>query len=153
MDGALVNPVPVSACRALGARVVVAVNLNADLIGRGSTIASHGSDESDDPLSEIIRQHSGLRGMFGSERNLKRQFLGTGDRPGFSTVMMEAFNIMQDRITRARLAGDPPDVTINPRLGKVGLIDFHRAAEAIDLGAEASERALESIGEVIAALT
>jgi NTE family protein len=65
---------------------------------------------------------------------------------------MEAFNIMQDRITRARLAGDPPDVIINPRLGGVGLIDFHRAAEAIDIGAEATERALDAIGEVIAAL-
>jgi NTE family protein len=153
MDGALVNPVPVSACRALGARVVVAVNLNADLIGRGSTIASHGSDESDDPLTEIVRQHAGLRSMFGSERNIKRQFFGTADRPGFSTVMMEAFNIMQDRITRARLAGDPPDVTINPRLGKVGLIDFHRAAEAIDLGTEATERALTAITEVVTALS
>jgi NTE family protein len=147
MDGALVNPVPVSACRALGARVVVAVNLNADLIGRGSTIASHGSDESDDPLSEIVRQHSG------TEKSLMRQFFGTNDRPGFSTVMMEAFNIMQDRITRARLAGDPPDITINPRLGKVGLLDFHRAAEAIDIGTEATERALDSIGEAITALT
>jgi NTE family protein len=66
--------------------------------------------------------------------------------------MMEAFNIMQDRITRARLAGDPPDVIINPRMGSVGLLDFHRAAEAIELGAEATERALEPIAEVIAAL-
>ncbi len=152
MDGALVNPVPVSACRALGARVVIAVNLNADLIGRGSTIASHGSDASDDAVLQIVPQQRGLRAMFTSERTIKRQFLGSGERPGFSTVMMEAFNIMQDRITRARLAGDPPDVIINPRLGGLGLIDFHRAAEAIDIGTEATERALDSIGEVIAAL-
>src|SRR5262245_48048698 len=71
---------------------------------------------------------------------------------GFSTVMMEAFNIMQDRITRARLAGDPPDVVISPRLGNIGLIDFHRASEAIEIGAEAAERTLDAIGEVIAAL-
>ena len=152
MDGALVNPVPVSACRALGARVVVAVNLNADLIGRGSTISSHGSDASDEPVLQIVPQQRGLRAMFTSERTIKRQFLGTDERPGFSTVMMEAFNIMQDRITRARLAGDPPDVIINPRLGGVGLIDFHRAAEAIEIGAEATERALDAIGEVITAL-
>jgi NTE family protein len=151
MDGALVNPVPVSAARALGARVVIAVNLNADLIGRGSTIASHGSDDTDDVL-QMVQQQRGLRAMFGTEKALKRQFLGGAGRPGLSTVMMEAFNIMQDRITRARLAGDPPDVVINPRLGGVGLIDFHRAAEAIELGAEATEKALEPIGEVIAAL-
>ena len=152
MDGALVNPVPVSAARALGARVVVAVNLNADLIGRGSTIASHGSDESDETVDETTQQSRGLRSMFAAEHSLKRQFLGAAGRPGFSTVMMEAFNIMQDRITRARLAGDPPDVIINPRLGAIGLIDFHRADEAIALGAEATERALDSIGEVITAL-
>jgi NTE family protein len=152
MDGALVNPVPVSACRALGARVVVAVNLNADLIGRGSTISSHGSDTSDETVLEIAPQQRGLRAMFTSERSIKRQFLGTDERPGFSTVMMEAFNIMQDRITRARLAGDPPDVTINPRLGGLGLIDFHRASEAIEIGTEATERALDAIGEAITAL-
>ena len=152
MDGALVNPVPVSAARALGARVVIAVNLNADLIGRGSTIASHGSDEPDDDVLPAVPQQRGLRAMFGPEKMLKRQFLGAAGRPGFSTVMMEAFNIMQDRITRARLAGDPPDVVINPRLGGIGLMDFHRASEAIELGAEATEKALESIGEVIAAL-
>jgi NTE family protein len=153
MDGALVNPVPVSACRALGARVVVAVNLNADLIGRGATIPSHGSDESDHaPIEVAPPQPGGLRAMFGPERSLRRQFLGAAGRPGFSTVMMEAFNIMQDRITRARLAGDPPDVIINPRLGGVGLIDFHRAGEAMELGAEATERALDSIGEAMAAL-
>jgi NTE family protein len=153
MDGALVNPVPVSACRALGARVVVAVNLNADLIGRGATISSHGSDESDHaPIEVAPPQPGGLRAMFGPERSLRRQFLGAAGRPGFSTVMMEAFNIMQDRITRARLAGDPPDVIINPRLGGVGLIDFHRAGEAMELGAEATERALDSIGEAMAAL-
>jgi NTE family protein len=151
MDGALVNPVPVSAARALGARVVVAINLNADLIGRGSTVAGHGSDENDEP-SEIVQQQRGLRSMFTPERTLKRQFLGAEGRPGFSTVMMEAFNIMQDRITRARLAGDPPDVVISPRLGNIGLIDFHRATEAIEIGAEAAERALDSIGEVITAL-
>jgi NTE family protein len=41
---------------------------------------------------------------------------------------------MQDRITRARLAGDPPDVLISPRLGNIGWFDFHRAAEAMETG-------------------
>ena len=66
--------------------------------------------------------------------------------------MVDAFNIMQDRITRARLAGDPPDVMISPRLGHVGWFDFHRAQEAIDVGARATERTLELIDEAIAAL-
>jgi NTE family protein len=153
VDGALVNPVPVSAARALGARLVIAVNLNADTHGRGSTIASHGTDESDERLRrQLGNPRNGFRSMFGPERALKRQFIDAG-RPGIPTVMVEAFNIMQDRITRSRLAGDPPDVLISPRLGEVGWFDFHRARDAIEFGEIATKRALESIAESINALS
>ena len=94
-----------------------------------------------------------MRALFGAERSLKRQFFGGAARPGIPTVMVDAFNIMQDRITRARLAGDPPDVTISPRIGHVGWFDFHRAQEAIEIGARAAERALDEIDEAIAALS
>lgn len=152
VDGALVNPVPVSAARALGARLVIAVNLNADLFGRGTTIAGYGPDEPDEDWLQKLRSRHGFEAL-GAERLVKRQVLGTSERPGISTVMMEAFNIMQDRITRARLAGDPPDVIINPRLGHIGLMDFHRAAEAVELGAEAAEKALAPIEEALAVLS
>ena len=152
VDGALVNPVPVSAARALGARMVIAVNLNSDLFGRGTIIASHGSDDSDDAANGQAKPQ-GLRGMFSGERSLRRQFLGRRGRPGIPTVMIEAFNVMQDRITRARLAGDPPDVLISPRLGAVGWFDFHRATEAIEIGAEAAEKAIDGVSEAIAALS
>jgi len=78
-------------------------------------------------------------------------FADTG-RPGFSTVMVEAFNIMQDRLTRMRLAGDPPDVHITPHIGHIGWLDFHRAEEAIAAGKAAAEKALEPIAATIAAL-
>jgi NTE family protein len=152
VDGGLVNPVPVSAARALGARLVIGVSLNSELLGRGTTIASHGSDESD-ALRNALGQRGGLRRMFASEREVKRQVLGGPGSPGLLTVMSEAFNIMQDRITRARLAGDPPDVLIQPHLGRVGLFDFHRADETIALGAEAAERAIGPLVEAVAALT
>jgi NTE family protein len=154
VDGALVNPVPVSAARALGARLVIAVNLNADLFGRGTIIASHGSDEADlEAAAAAANAKSGFRGIFTREPSLRRQLVGRRGRPGIPTVMIEAFNVMQDRITRARLAGDPPDVLINPRLGSIGWFDFHRGKDAIKLGSEATERALESINEAIAALS
>ncbi|MEA2987718.1 MAG: hypothetical protein QOG83_429 [Alphaproteobacteria bacterium] len=152
VDGALVNPVPVSAARALGARVVIAVNLNADQFGRGITIVSHGSDDSDEQPVEPPKPQTRMGAFFSAERALKRQFLGDAGRPGLSTVMVDAFNVMQDRITRSRLAGDPPDVSINPRLGRVGWFDFHRADEAIRLGAEAAEKASDTINEAITAL-
>jgi NTE family protein len=152
VDGALVNPVPVSAARALDARLVIAVNLNSDLFGRGTIIASHGSDESDEP-PPLVPKSNGILGLFSGERSLRRQFVGREGSPGIPTVMMEAFNVMQDRITRARLAGDPADVMISPRLGSIGMFDFHRAAEAIAIGAEATEKAIEPITEAVAALS
>jgi NTE family protein len=152
VDGALVNPVPVSAARALDARLVIAVNLNADLFGRGTIIANHGSEDGHAAAPEPIKTN-GFMGLFGGERSLRRQVLGRRGRPGIPTVMVEAFNVMQDRITRARLAGDPPDVLISPRLGGVGWFDFHRAAEAIQIGVEATEKALEGITEAVGALS
>jgi NTE family protein len=157
VDGALVNPVPVSVARAFGARVVIAVNLNADRFDRGATIASHGScpdDEKPEPPPGKARNgFLGLRGMFSAERTLKRQIVVGRVRPGFSTVMIESFNIMQDRLTRMRLAGDPPDVYIAPRIGHISWLDFHRAADAIDIGQAAAEKALDAIGESIVELS
>ena len=134
VDGALVNPVPVSAARVLGARLVIAVNLNTDIFGRSTIMAGDGAEAASRRRIEP-HERRGLRAMFGAEHALKRQFVGGSRPPGLPTVMVDAFNIMQDRITRARLAGDPPDVMISPRLGHIGWFDFHRAQEAIELGA------------------
>ena len=152
VDGALVNPVPVSAARALDARVVIAVNLNVDLLGRGATIASYGFEEEEAPAPPVEHTQRNWRERISVEKLLKRQFLGAEGRPGLPTVMIEAYNVMQDRITRARLAGDPADVMISPRLGAIGMFDFHRAEEAIRIGAEAAQRALPNIEEVIETL-
>jgi NTE family protein len=156
VDGALVNPVPVSAARALGARVVIAVNMDADRFGRGTTIASHGAALTDVPPPAAEHARNGfarLRGMFTAERALKRQIISGDSRPSFSTVMVESFNIMQDRLTRMRLAGDPPDVHITPRIGHIGWLDFHRAAESITVGRTATEKAIDSIAESITDLS
>ena len=153
MDGALVNPLPISAARALGARLVIAVNLNSDNFGRGTIIQDHGPDAEDDARRAQRDLKRSRGGIFRADRLIHRQFFGAPNRPGLSTIMVEAFQVMQDRITRSRLAGDPPDVMINPRLGRVNLFDFHRAKESIALGAEATEKAIEAIAESIAALS
>jgi NTE family protein len=150
VDGALVNPVPVSATRVFGARLVIAVNLSTDILGRSMIMAGEGA-EPEQP-SDPVLERSGFRSIFGSERALKRQFAGGPRRPGIPSVMIDAFNIMQDRIARARLAGDPPDVMINPRVGHIGWFDFHRAQEGIEVGARAAERALDDISEAVTAL-
>jgi len=151
MDGALVNPLPISAARALGARLVIGVNLNADNFGRGTIIQDHGSDAEDDLRREARKRPRGLRSR--AERLIRRKVFGTPRRPGLSTVMADAFQVLQDRITRARLAGDPPDVLISPRLARVNLFDFHRAAEVIAIGTEATEKALPAIAEAVETLS
>jgi NTE family protein len=150
MDGALVNPVPVSAARSLGARLVIAVNLNADNFGRGTVIQNHGPDLDEEIAPQTEPPPESLRGK--AEQLFKRRFFGSPGKPGLSTVMVDAFNIVQDRITRTRLAADPPDTLIAPRLARFGVFDFHRADEAIKLGIEATEKALENIAEAMQAL-
>jgi NTE family protein len=155
VDGALVNPVPVSAARALGAEIVIAANLSSDVFTHSTTIYAHGAvpvapDDADveaEPSRAPPKRRFGK--FFSPERTVKREFFGGGGRPGISSVMVDAFNIMQDRITRARLAGDPPDLLITPRVGQIGWFDFHRAADLIEFGARATERSIESIQEAM----
>jgi NTE family protein len=150
VDGALVNPVPVSAARALGAEIVIAANLSSDVFTHSTTIYAHGaSAAAPENTVEVAAPKRGLGRLFSAERTVKREFFGSGGRPGISSVMVDAFNIMQDRITRARLAGDPPDLLISPRVGQIGWFDFHRADDLIAHGARAAERAIVSIQEAI----
>jgi len=113
VDGALVNPVPVSLCRAMGADFVIGVDLGSSLAGR----------------------HVGAQG---------------GERqPNMIEVVAESINIMQVRITRSRLAGEPADALITPRLGDMGVLDYHRAAESIKEGCAAAELMLPQIRQLL----
>ena len=155
VDGALVNPVPVSAARAFGAEIVIAANLSSDIFAHSTTIYSHGPSAevtvavAPETMIEPAAPKRGLGRLFSAERTMKREFFGTAGRPGISSVMVDAFNIMQDRITRARLAGDPPDLLISPRVGEIGWFDFHRADDLIAFGSRAAERAIDSIQDAI----
>jgi NTE family protein len=157
VDGARVNPIPVSAARALGARVVIAVNLNSDMFGRGTVIQAHAAEAAQEAEAEIAvatEPEPGRIGrLFRMQHNIRHDVLSAARGPGITSVMVDAFNITQDRIARSRLAGDPPDVLISPKLGAIGMFEFHRAEEAIRLGAEAAERALTDIQETVAALS
>ena len=132
VDGALVNPVPVSVCRAYEQPLVVAVNLHYDLFGRAAVI-KHSAGEL------VVEKDAPRPGQVDVERQSRET------RLGITGVMVEAFNIIQDRISRARLAGDPPDMSLQPKLSHIGLTEFHRADEAIRLGYEAT---MAQIGEL-----
>jgi NTE family protein len=136
VDGGLTNPVPVSLCRALGADIIIAVNLNSDIVGRHLKKATEKTDvkEGDrDLFNQFLKKlNSGIL-----ESKLASWGIGkkpTTAIPGLFEVMASSINIMQDKITKSRMAGDPPDVLISPCLGKLGLLEFDRASEAIDEG-------------------
>ena len=150
VDGGLSNPVPVSVCRALGASVTIAVNLNGDLLGR--RFASEVNRETPvtpphvpnefvnrvlDQLPAGLREHAAQIGP----RLLPPRSL----TPGYFDVLANSINIMQDYITRARLAGEPPHVMLVPRLRHIGLMEFNRAKEAIAEGRLCVEQALPVI--------
>lgn len=152
VDGGLVNPVPVSVCRALGAEVIIAVNLNGDLIGRHTGSALPEPTAEDEALEEaeadfLTRLTANLR-----ERTPAMLKAWTGRDtpiPGVFEVMASAVNIMQDRITRSRLAGEPADVVLNPRLKQIGLLEFDRAEEAIAEGRACVRRHLPTLEQAL----
>ncbi|MBO6716551.1 MAG: patatin-like phospholipase family protein [Rhizobiaceae bacterium] len=138
VDGALVNPVPVSVCRAHEQRLVVAVNLHYDLFGRAAVI-KHAADVSESAEGDQEPSNKLVVDKGASDREARLGIMG---------VMVEAFNIIQDRISRARLAGDPPDMSILPKLGHIGLSEFYRADEAIALGYESARAQLSELGRL-----
>jgi NTE family protein len=132
VDGALVNPVPVSLARAMGADVVIAVDLSYGIVGRNLVV--------DDADATDASEAGWLRRKFGR--------LWTTDEPhppALLDVIASSLDIMQVRITRSRMAGEPPDVTIAPRLAHIGLLDFDHAEEAIREGERATEAALSGL--------
>lgn len=142
VDGALVNPCPTSVARAFGGQVVIAVSLHSDLIG---SPADHPAPATQPLVPDNSEASTLARWLRPDRLILQRIFADRPDGPALSSVMVGALNILLDRVTRARLAGDPADVLIAPRIAQIGLVEFHRAAETIELGAQATREALPYI--------
>ena len=144
VDGSVVNPIPVSLCRAMGADIVLAVDLGSDLVGR----FDRGEDRAPTPsgrrsfLSRVLPRYNPTRDPKPEPEVAPPSMLET---------MMASINIMQLRIARSRLAGEPPDVLLMPRLGHLGLLDYHRAEFAIAEGRDEVTRMLPAIRNAIPA--
>ncbi len=155
IDGALVNPVPVSTCRALGAHMVIAVSLNGDAFGPIGS--SHELDVDDDQpdLVDPFNLASQSLNKLRPDRLLLKSMMGTspkGKAPKLGSVMMSTLNIVMDRISRSRLAGDPPDVFVAPRIGHIGMMEFTKADELIERGYRAMQHEIPLIQSVIEVL-
>jgi NTE family protein len=154
VDGGLVNPVPISVCRAMGADHVIGVNLSGDLADRNTQLTEPASFFGDNPLAlddALARLPPALREriegparFFLSPRAPEKE-----KSPGFFDVIAGSINIMQDRVTRSRMAGDPADILIEPRLEGIRLLDFDHAREAIMEGHAATERMRSSLERLV----
>jgi NTE family protein len=150
VDGGLVNPVPVSTCRALGADIVIAVNLNSDIVGK----RSHRKPEAPaEPKPEPGDTRGVLQNLKQATKEYSSSFFANHEKqedvPGSFFAITNSINIAQDRITRSRLAGDPAEVVLTPRLAHIGMLEFHRAPEAIAEGESCVHKALAEIHRLV----
>jgi NTE family protein len=142
VDGGLVNPVPVSVCRALGADIVIAVNLNGDIVGKHfqkKKVAAGRSTGIVGKLSDLVAEYKSS--IFPDKKDGEQP-------PNLLEAIAGSINITQDRITRSRMAGDPPDVLLSPKLAHIGLLEFYRGTEAISEGKMCVERMMPEIEHV-----
>ena len=158
VDGGLVNPVPVSLARAMGGDIVIAVNLNGDLIGRHFFVHEEDEGVSDedserelaeieDKDSVVAKWAARMKAGFGVRLDSYISSLRRKENPdpGLFDVIAGSIDIMQDRITRSRMAGEPPDVHITPKLSHIGLMEFDRAEESVAEGREATRHRAREI--------
>lgn len=138
VDGGLVNPVPVSLCRAMGADIVIAVDLNADLLGRHLRPKRAAAEPPTLTGTVMARIQTGMSQLGINHRD-------GPEPPAMLDVLASSINIMQVLITRSRLAGEPADVMVTPLLANLELMEFHRAAIAIDAGRRAVDVALPQL--------
>lgn len=145
VDGGLVNPVPVSVCRKLGADFVIGVNLNADILSRNNGAQRIASENDVDSILDQLRKHAS---------RYSNSFLEDGieadKRPGLFAAISHTINIFQDQITRSRLETYPADVLIAPKVGDIGMFDFQRAADAISEGESCMQDAMANVHRQVA---
>ena len=142
---------PVSLARALGADVVIAVDLNHDKLGRYFR-GNAGAPEPPAPRSAWVQSLQQGLGALWPHGGAPAEDAGSAEPalplPSLLSVLSDSIQVMQVRITRSRMAGDPAEAVIAPRLSHLGLLDFHRADEAIAVGRAATEEVLAQLAEL-----
>lgn len=156
VDGGIVNPVPTSLARAMGADIVIGVDLNADILHRhmrplavvppmAQPVTEPDSELEPAPLVQPAKNTSWKQRLTPWKTGATPIEPPPPRVPSVLDVVMTSVTIMQVRITRSRMAGDPPEIVIAPRLSHLGLLDFHRAKDAIAEGRRAAEAALPQL--------
>ncbi|MCG9696273.1 patatin-like phospholipase RssA [Shewanella sp. Isolate11] len=158
VDGAVVNPVPVSVSRAMGVDLVIAVDLYGHRKTRLEQIPvsiSSTQEVVSEEATEVKEQNHdvGFMDLLARGREyvsgLTDKFsLGNKTQPGMLAVMSQSMDILEQRHKRIRLMGDPPELLITPNVADIGTMEFHHADEAIAAG----EQAVKQVAHIIEAV-
>lgn len=141
VDGAVVNPVPVSLTRALGADIVIAVDLQHDAHLMQQDLFSVTPDSEEPAPAEVVTSWGGrIRNSLARVAQRK-----INQSPGAMEIMTTSIQVLENRLKRNRMAGDPPDVLIQPFCPQISTLDFHRAEEAIEAGRLAVEKKMDEL--------
>jgi NTE family protein len=151
VDGGLVNPVPVSACRALGADIIIAVNLNGDFFEAGGSAPAAKRSRRFRRAADAVNGNGNGNGQKSVAEFVFGLMQPGKATPGYFDVLITAISIMQDQITRSRLVGEPPQILLEPRVGSFNPMDFSRAREAIEEGRIAVSHTLPAVRRLIKA--
>lgn len=147
VDGGIVDPVPVGIARAMGAGVVIAVDLNSRIVSRSKTYDTVDTAGSGvvvrDALAgdsvnrnELVKKMSDFYGNIEHSVRQKTSHLLHRDvaTPDIIETVMTSVGIMQERITRTNLAVEQPDILIQPRLGELKMMNFDQIKHTIEEG-------------------
>jgi NTE family protein len=162
VDGGVVNPVPVNLCRHLGADIVIAVNLNADFRPQSAEENVQEHEQNQQKTNDFFsKSQAQIQQWFKSDdgKNDEAQIEDKPQKkpddmsniktmskaPSMIGVMSSSLDILQARVARSRLAGEPPDILIEPQLRQFSMMEFYRAEELIEEGRNSVIRIAEQI--------
>ncbi len=153
VDGGLVDPVPVSVVRNMGADFVIAVDLNSDLINHGykpnkkPSIEAIPKKERNELVMRIATQYNSAEKAVKAKIN--RWISSSTKSPNIIDVMGTSLGIMQEQLSRINLAMDPPDILIQPRLGDLKMFDFDQAERSIKEGYTQAKNQIDNIKSIL----
>ena len=157
VDGGIVNSVPVSVVRKMGADIVIAVDLTHDIIsnrgiGKIQTVSPESMQMVETSDSRPIKKQTFLTSLNTKIRSIDmsalthiKQWMKINTLPNIFEILLGSLYIMEAQITSIQLQSDPPDLLIQPKLGHLRYLEFHRAQEAILEGYEATKSSLKNL--------
>ena len=149
VDGALRNPVPVSALEAFGVDIRLAVNLHSQPVREIIEDADDSRSVRPPIAARVIDASEGRLARFRKRGDSERDPADAGPSPNLFEILTASMTVMEDELTRHRLAAEKVDLVLEPDVHSIRAFEFHRAAEAIEAGAVEAQARLAEVEAVV----